>query len=238
MDPSSLVDFTKYRIISNPVREVASLSKFSKPRTRTLTKQELARLWHLLEEAVNKDSDLHVADRFIRANLLLGGQRCQQLARVKTSNVNTQTWTITLFDPKGRRQTPRVHEVPISTYARPDIEWLLAFARDTGSEYLFPGRVDSGEPIAPDSVVSRVQRLSDQLQIGYKIPPFAYSDLRRTTQTHMAALKIPEEVANRILSHGLGGVVARHYNFHQYESEMREALEAFGKFVTTLRTDA
>ena len=52
-------------------------------------------------------------------------------------------------------------------------------------------------------------------------------DLRRTVETHMAALGISSDVLAQIQSHGLGGVQARHYGCHDYMPEKRAALQVW-----------
>jgi len=54
--------------------------------------------------------------------------------------------------------------------------------------------------------------------------PFSMRDLRRTAETHMAALGISSDVRAQIQSHGLGGIQARHYDRHDYMPEKRAAL--------------
>ena len=54
--------------------------------------------------------------------------------------------------------------------------------------------------------------------------PFSMRDLRRTAETHMAALGISSDVRAQIQSHGLGGIQARHYDRHDYMLEKRAAL--------------
>ena len=49
-------------------------------------------------------------------------------------------------------------------------------------------------------------------------------DLRRTAETHMAALGISSDVRAQIQSHGLGGIQARHYDRHDYMPEKQSAL--------------
>lgn len=54
-------------------------------------------------------------------------------------------------------------------------------------------------------------------------------DLRRTAETHMAALGISSDVRAQIQSHGLGGIQARHYDRHDYMPEKRAALEKWSR---------
>ena len=53
---------------------------------------------------------------------------------------------------------------------------------------------------------------------------FTPGTIRATVETRLAAKGVPDEVLARLLSHGLGGVQARHYNAHHYDDEKRSAL--------------
>ena len=61
-------------------------------------------------------------------------------------------------------------------------------------------------------------------------------DLRRTAETHMAALGISSDVRAQIQSHGLGGIQARHYDRHDYMPEKRAALEKWAMRFRNLPT--
>jgi integrase len=55
-----------------------------------------------------------------------------------------------------------------------------------------------------------------------------FHDLRRTAASHMARLGVAPHVCERILNHSGGStmsVIARTYNTHSYQAEMRQALE-------------
>jgi integrase len=66
---------------------------------------------------------------------------------------------------------------------------------------------------------------ADELERG----PFSMRDLRRTAETHMAALGISSDVRAQIQSHGLGGIQARHYDRHDYMPEKRAALSMWAQ---------
>jgi integrase len=55
------------------------------------------------------------------------------------------------------------------------------------------------------------------------LKPWIIHDLRRTLRTHLAALRIPDHVAEMVIGHGRKGL-QRVYDQHRYISEMREAL--------------
>jgi len=62
--------------------------------------------------------------------------------------------------------------------------------------------------------------------------PFSLRDLRRTAETHMAALGISSDVRAQIQSHGLGGIQQRHYDRHDYLPEKRAAIELWVQRMT------
>ena len=70
-----------------------------------------------------------------------------------------------------------------------------------------------------DRHAHRAARAAGELERG----PFSMRDLRRTAETHMAALGVSSDVRAQIQSHGLGGIQARHYDRHDYMPEKRAA---------------
>ena len=70
---------------------------------------------------------------------------------------------------------------------------------------------------------------------GLKREDFELRDLRRTTETMLAALKVPSDVRAQLLSHGLGGVQNRHYDHHDYAVEKKQALERWSRHLTQLK---
>ena len=64
---------------------------------------------------------------------------------------------------------------------------------------------------------------SDEVR-SWKADPPSPHDLRRTVETRMAALGIPQEHRDRVLNHVTGGIGAKHYNRHDYAAEKRDAL--------------
>ena len=56
---------------------------------------------------------------------------------------------------------------------------------------------------------------------------FCLRDMRRTAETHLAALGVSRDVRAQLQSHGLGGVQARHYDRHDYQAEKLAALESW-----------
>jgi hypothetical protein len=65
---------------------------------------------------------------------------------------------------------------------------------------------------------------------------WTYHDIRRTVRTKLAELGIPDEVAERVISHTPGKLM-RTYNQHAYAKEKREALERWAKHLAKLVSD-
>lgn len=231
LDPTAKDDLTQFGIKSNPIARVSSLSMFSRTRERSLNKLELRALWGMIYP--QDPANVGIALRFIRVDLLLGGQRCQQLIQVRTDEVDLDRNVIVLFDPKGRREQPRRHELPLTPRAKAEIVWLLNHSRDIGSDCLFPGRTD-GSILSSHTVSKTVTQISRSLLTSESIKAFQYSDLRRTTETLMADLRISKEIRAQLLSHGLGGIQAFHYDRHDYMDEKREALVKWNAFLASL----
>ena len=69
-------------------------------------------------------------------------------------------------------------------------------------------------------------------------------DLRRTFGTKLAELRVPPHVVERLLNHKLGSIanqtggvvsaIAEVYNRHAYLPEMREAIEKWEVYLTSL----
>jgi intergrase/recombinase len=55
-------------------------------------------------------------------------------------------------------------------------------------------------------------------------------DLRHVVRTRMAALRVPDNVAEMVVGHGKRGM-SRIYDQHHYEPEMREAAESWAEMV-------
>jgi integrase len=123
--------------------------------------------------------------------------------------------------------------------AAPVIAWfheLQIFA--AGSEYVLPARlivkrrgrhlIQSRFPyISPDTLNVALKRVNHGLE------HFTVHDMRRTARTHLAALGVSREVAERALNHKLRGVEGI-YNRHDYFEERRYALILWAKLLVAL----
>jgi integrase len=195
---------------------------------RSLNKDELAEVWG----HVQRTTPMTPQVRAIRLNILLGGQRCEQLLRVRKDEVDMTANTILLWDGKGRRESPRTHLLPLIPMAKSDVSELLQESNRVGS--LFAGRI-RGKTLSPFTVTRVVTTISGQLMAAGSIEKaFSYGDLRRTIETHMQSLHIDDEVRDHIQSHGLTGVRQRHYSRYEYLDEKRQALEKWAAYLSRL----
>lgn len=215
-DPTIPTDLHGFELTSNPVALVAAkgLSKFNRARERVLSETELRAFLRALDVQPGLASDV------LRLLLLLGGQRVAQLLRAKPTDVDLEAATLTLLDPKGARQQPRVHVVPVTEPA------AVILAKHLKGTWCFSkyGRV----PLRTETLSNLVAEISAKLlEDGTIRESFRLSDLRRTVETMLARMGISKDTRAQLLSHGVGGIQDRHYDKHDYLREKRAALEAW-----------
>lgn len=214
--PGALPALRKLKLQSNPARDVGIVTGASGKRDRALSIAELRAYW--LRICALPDP----AGAALRFHLLTGGQRIEQLARATTADIDADAHSVLLLDPKGRREEPRRHWVPLLREA----EACIA-AMGTPRLGPFIWSVTLGEtPISESTMRDRVAEVcGDMIKAGETSERFTPGDLRRTVETRLAALGVGLEVRAHLQSHGLGGVQARHYDRHDYADEKRAALE-------------
>jgi integrase len=220
LDPTLPEALTAFDIQVNPADRLPSLAQFSKALDRALTLPELHAFWRRVEGAT--DSPARDA---LKACMYLGGQRPTQVLRLTPQLVDVSGATLTLLDPKGRNRhaNPRRHVLPIHADLMPAIRGRLAQTESAESPlFSTNGRV----PLRKETVAQLVAEIAQAMQVAGELErgPFSLRDLRRTAETHMAALGVSRDVRAQIQSHGLGGIQARHYDRHDYMPEKRAAL--------------
>ena len=168
----------------------------------------------------------------LRLLLFLGGQRPMQLLRVTPADIDLRAGTVTLYDGKGARREPRRHVLPLVTQAAEILERRLQWAH--AGAPLFS--TDSRTTMRHETMSVLVGEISTELLRAKQVrEDFELRDLRRTTETMLAALKVPSDIRAQLLSHGLGGVQNRHYDRHDYALEKRQALERWARHLTKLK---
>lgn len=214
--PGALIPFN---VELNPVQPVAAIP--TRARHRTLSSEELTAYIKALGDGL--------ADQALKLSLYAGGQRAAQLLRASVEDWNPDTKTLRLFDGKGRRQEPREHLLPLAPKAAAIVAALVERAKERETPWLFEQRrrrMDAGTP---------GKRLAE-IATDLKAEPFTVADIRRTTETMLAGMGISRDERAQLLSHGIAGVQALHYDRHTYTQEKRRALVAWERKLEALRT--
>jgi integrase len=227
-DPAMPSTFRSFGITANPLASIGALSEFNNPRKRHLSAPELRAF--LLRLAQLPESKKKSA---LALNLLLGVQRAAQLLSVKPADMDLDGGVITLYDRKGKRKTPREHKVPLTKRACVILEGLLADLPE-GAQFLFTS--DGKTHLRTETVSEIVSQIcADMVKAKEVREPFEMRDLRKTCETMLASLGVSSDVRGMLQSHGLGGIQKRHYDFHDYALEMREALTKWARHLERVK---
>jgi integrase len=183
-------------------------------RDRVLSDDELASVWRAAGATSAPFGQI------IRL-LLLTGQRREEVSGIAWSELSDDLtkWTI----PASRTKNGVPHIVPLNKPAQD----LLRGASQQG-ELVFPGL--RGTPF------SGWGKSKTELDTASKTSDWRIHDLRRTLATGLQRLGVRLEVTEAVLNHVSGsraGIVGV-YQRHDWASEKRAALEAWGNHVLTI----
>jgi integrase len=139
--------------------------------------------------------------------------------------------------PADRAKNGRRLALPLSRQTQEAIAaWRKAHP---GSDPLFgrlEGKPFSGWSHAKAALDERIARMNAEKRLGRPLAkgenpdeqdymkPWQLRDLRRTGETRLASLGVPQEIINRTLNHAQGPITTT-YNRHQYLEEKRAALQ-------------
>lgn len=240
-DPTIHPDLHNFELEANPAAAVAAkgLTKYNRARDRHLSQSELREFVKRIEA---QQPGLF-ADAIL-LSLLLGGQRTAQLVRAEHGDIDLEGRTITLRDPKGARQHPRLHVLPLTDRAAEIVQRLVgraAIIREGLEEKPAESYVISSHgrvPVRSETLAGVVAEISAAMvKDKFAREPFELRDIRRTCETELAKLGISKDVRAQLLSHGIGGVQDRHYDRHGYMVEKRRALEAWDRHLRQIAED-
>jgi integrase len=215
-------------VMSNPVADFSPRldgGGTEKPRDRALSTDELARLFEKIRETPSFGESNLLA---IRLLLALCVRKTELLAarwaefKFEESPSIESIWHL----PGDRTKTGESLDIPLVPEV---VSWLLRLRDLSGeSEYLFPKRrADRRERrphMGPDTINAALK------QVKHGLPHFTVHDLRRTARTHLAALGVRREVAERCLGHKLRGIEGI-YDRHDYFQERRMALGQWAQLI-------
>ena len=230
-DPLRSEGAAAFGLESNPVALTRRVKKFDREGDRALTSAELAAYLKHLEQVENI-----IVREFLRAATYLGGQRIAQLARLKQDDINEEAETLRLQDSKGRSGIPRDHLLPYTEKVKAIIDGLPKLSHekedDPLSGWIFTtnGKVS----LRPETVSVAVTDYAKWLETNHQIKPFTARDIRRTCETRLAELGVSKDIRAQLLSHGITGVQAKHYDRYAYLKEKREALDRWAAYLDGL----
>ena len=228
-DSALPADLIAFGLEHNPVDAIPAIAV--QRGDRTLSAAELrAYIGHLLR--IGHETGPELADVALLLALYAGGQRMAQLLRAKVGDFDPETATLRLWDGKGKRTQPREHLLPLAPHAAGMVAALVERAKARETErakqegrapelaglWLFSthGRVATN----PETVSNRAAEVC----AGIGGAAFNVRDIRRTVETMLAGLGISKDTRAQLLSHGISGVQAAHYDRHAYTDEKRAAL--------------
>jgi integrase len=186
-------------------------------RTRVLDDRELARIWAASLEMGRFGTIVRL--------LILTAQRRSEVIGMRWSELSAldieggALWTI----EATRYKSAVTQRIPLSGLASRELSGL----ERTGPLVFPSARATSQRPF---SGVGKLKLKLDKLS---GVEDWTLHDLRRTARTGMARLGIRDEIAEACLGHGKRGL-ARVYNQHRYEDEMRDAFEQWAARVALL----
>jgi integrase len=185
-------------------------------RQRVLTDDEIATVWLAADQANGYGTILKL--------LLLTGCRRDEIGGLMWSEVDLNARTITI--PGSRTKNKQEHVVPLSDLAN---EILAGIARREGREHVFGRTVAAG--------FSGWSSAKAEFDAVVNIPEWVVHDLRRTVRTGIDKLGILPHVCEAVLNH-LPEKLIRTYNRNTYETEKRNALNAWAHHLKTIVAQA
>lgn len=208
-------------VTSNPAADFSprlDAGGTERPRSRALSFDEIARLFERMRETPNFGEDNLLAIKLLLALCARKGELLGARWEEFDLDGNTQAGAVWHL-PATRTKTSEGLDIPLAPAV---VEWLEALrALSAGSEYVFPKRRRDPRERVPHMGIDTLNVALGRVK--HSLPHFTLHDLRRTARTHLAALGIRREVAERCLGHKLRGIEGT-YDRHDYFKERRAAL--------------
>jgi integrase len=229
---------TRYGPIDNPAGIVSPkrLLGPKKPRQRILSDDELRALWR----ACLKEG--YPAGDAVRLMLLTGGRRAE-ISRARWRELDQHKWTLTI--PPERFKSDAEHLMPLSSEAA---QLMLSIPRHAEGDFIFTASLGA-KPIGGWSDIKHaldrrmlrtlraLARVRGEDPAEVRLERWVIHDLRRVVRSRLAELRIPDGIAEMVIGHGKRGM-GRVYDQHHYETEMREACEAWAEMLRGIITGA
>lgn len=205
----------------NPVADfdLSDAGGRERTRTRALSREEIKSLFVAMEQTDNLMRQNELAFKILLATCVRKGE----LVTAKWSDFDLDAGIWKLVSSK----TNTAITIPLAPAVIDWLEELKVFAAK--SDYVLPARRRSKRfsHISPDTLNAALKRVEHGLE------HFTVHDMRRTARTHLAALGISSEIAERALNHKLRGVEGV-YNVHDYFKERKHALSMWANLLVSL----
>jgi integrase len=225
-----------YGLIASPCErlKVKTFAGEMQSRTRRLTDAEVFAFWRATGR-------MGYPVGAVYRTLLLTGLRLNEAAHISWSEIHGNTVIIPASRMKGKDGKAVEHQVPLSSAAQ---EVIASLPRIKSGSYLFSYKagkqpVTMTGPMKADldrrmlRTLKAMARHRGEDHHAVALPEWVNHDLRRTVRSGLSALRIPHNVAEAVLAHRQGGVVAT-YDTHEYLVEKREALEAWAQRIKSI----
>lgn len=207
------------------------------PCQRWLKDDELKFLFANIEGAVDRRALLLFLLLLSTGNRI--GETC--MARWSEIDFESREWLIPAAHRKSNPHAPAGdHLAPLSEFALAVLTSVKALAGD--DPRLFPGAsakeitrafTERQTDPATKPPGKRRKYSTDLCTSGGHWTPH---DLRRTARTLMSRLKVPRDIAERVLSHKVGDKLDQTYDVWAYIDEKREAVDRLGGLLETMFT--
>jgi len=187
-------------------------------RERTLNDIELKALWLATEQ-------LSYPWKQIYQLLILTGQRVSEIAGLSWEEVDFENSLLRI--PASRMKSKRKHICPLPPMALDIINGLPRFE---GGKYCFSSRAGklpiTGYSFGKRAIDGALSKQLLQMTGDAQCPPWVTHDIRRTVRSGLSDIRVPVVVAEAVLAHQLGGLLAV-YDLSDFDDRKREALTAW-----------
>jgi integrase len=196
-----------------------------RPRRRALSSDELVQLFEKIRATPNFGDNNLLAIKLLLALCVRKGELLG--ARWSEFDLDGGTHAGAIWHlPGSRTKTGESLDIPLAPVV---VEWLIALRTlAAGSDYIFPKRRRDPRERVPHVGIDTLNVALQRVKHG--LAHFTLHDLRRTARTHLAALGVRREVAERCLGHKLRGVEGT-YDRHDYFKERRAALAQWSTLI-------
>ena len=217
---------TSYGLAGNPIGHVRPSQLQLQKRFRTTTLQPPYEIRAFCNAA--RSTDYPYGPLF--QTILMTGTRRSDLALGRWEEIdwNRKLWTI----PEERDKNGQIHLVPLSPAMLALLEDIKANQSPDHGPYVF-STTDGHRPVNGFSNATRIMRRKmlaelEEMCPGWVMSKWVLHDMRRVVRSALAALDVPEHVAELIIGHGKRGM-ARVYDQYKYERQMRTALRRYNE---------